>query len=330
MGDPALLALVVAATLGFAFTNGFHDASNSVATAVTTRALTPRAAVLLAAVMNAVGALLSTSLARVVGFGLADPPEGRTGLLLVLAGVCAAIVWNLLTWWRGMPSSSSHALIAGLAGAALLTPGVLDGGSLLALVVLPMLLSPVLGFALGIGGMRAVGRIFSGRDYRRSIRGFRYAQTISGAALALGHGLQDAQKSMGIIMLALVLGGAPSEEVTPWVVVSCAVALALGTLAGGWRVTRTLAWRITRINPPAAFVTETASALILGVAALALRVPVSTTHTVASVVVGTGVNRGVKQVQWNTVVRMLLVWVATPLGAGGIALVLRLALMPFG
>ncbi len=330
MGDPALMAVVVACTLGFAFTNGFHDASNSVATAVTTRALTPRAAILLAAVMNAVGALLSTSLAHVVAFGLADPPAGRAGLLLVLAGVLGAIAWNLITWWRGMPSSSSHALIAGLAGAAVFAPGVLDLGSLLTLVVVPMLLSPLLGFALGYGGMVAVSRTFRDRDYRESIRGFRYAQTISGAALALGHGLQDAQKSMGVIMLALVLGGAQSGTVTPWVVVSCAVALALGTAAGGWRVTRTLSRRITRVNPPAAFVTETGSALILGVAALLVRVPVSTTHTVASAIVGTGVLRSPRAVQWNTVLRMLLVWLVTPLAAAALAAVVRLALLPFG
>nr|NLD40280.1 inorganic phosphate transporter [Actinomycetales bacterium] len=331
MGDPALVAVVVAATLGFAFTNGFHDASNSVATTVTTRALTPRAAILLAAVMNAVGALLSTALARVVGFGLTSPPEGNAGLLLVLAGVLGAIGWNLITWWRGMPSSSSHALIAGLAGAALFAPGSLDGAALLTLVVLPMFISPVIGLGLGAGGTALVYRYFRERDYRETIRGFRYAQVISGAALALGHGLQDAQKSMGVIMLALVLGGASQASgVTTWVVVSAAIALALGTIAGGWRVTRTLSRRITRITPATGFVAETVSAGILGIAALALRVPVSTTHVVASAIVGTGVYRGSYSVQWRTVLRMLFVWLATPLAAAALAAAVRLVLLPFG
>ncbi|HZK06031.1 MAG TPA: anion permease [Actinomycetaceae bacterium] len=330
MTDPALVAVVIAATLGFAFTNGFHDASNSVATAVTTRALTPAAAIALAATMNAVGALLSTRLALLVGFGLVDPPTGRSGLLLVLAGVLGATLWNLLTWWHGMPSSSSQALIAGLAGATLLAPGMLDGAAIALQVAVPMLLSPVLGFLLAWLGMAAVTRLRAERDYSATVRGFRYAQTLSGAALALGHGLQDAQKSMGVILLALSLAGGDHDAALPWAVVSCAGALAAGTAAGGWRVTRTLSRRITAIDPPRGFVAEAVSALLLAVSALAFRVPASTTHTVTSSIVATGVHRGVRSVRWRTVGRIALTWLITPFAAAVFAAILRVLLLPFG
>lgn len=330
MLESALLVAVVIATLGFAFTNGFHDASNSVATAVATGALTPRSAVVLAAFMNFLGAAVSTSLAWTISLGLIHPNHGSDGLVLLLAGVVGAIGWNLLTWWWGMPSSSSHALFAGLAGAALLSPGVLDFEHLASAVVLPLLISPVIGLVLALVGILAVHRFWHDADVRTLNPGFRYAQVLSGSAVAFGHGLQDAQKSMAVVLLALTLVDAGDTGAAPWVIVGCALAIALGTLSGGWRVTRTLARRIAPMDPARGFVAEAVSAGVLAVAALALRVPVSTTHTLVSAIVGTGVGLGVHTVQWNVVLRMVLVWVATPLAAAGLALLVRLVLLPVG
>lgn len=319
----AVVAVVVVA-LVFAYTNGFHDAPNAVATSVSTRALTPRVAVLLAAVMNFVGALLGAALGQEVAdavTAVVDPPTGTTGLLVVLAALVGAITWNMVTWWRGMPSSSSHALIGGLVGATLAAGATVKWGVIGDTVLVPMLVSPVVG-ALGAAvlmvalmwGLRRV-------DRRRTDRFFRLAQTLSAAAMAVGHGLQDAQKTMGVVFLALVVGGyaASGDDLPTWVVLASAGAISVGTLAGGWRIMRTLGQRIVDLDPARGFAAEAVSASVLYTTALTFGAPISTTQTISSAVVGAGATRRVRAVRWSVVCRVLTAWVLTFPAAGLVA-----------
>ena len=207
----ALIVAVIVVALGFDYTNGFHDAANAIATSVSTRALTPRAALVMAAVMNLVGAFLGTGVAQTVGSGIVELPETESSLVVILAALLGAIVWNLTTWWFGLPSSSSHALIGGLVGATLAAAGTVKWAGILDKVVIPMIVSPVVGFTLAFLLMTAIMWIFRRTHPGRVNRGFRIAQTFSAAAMALGHGLQDAQKTMGVITLALVVGGVQAD-----------------------------------------------------------------------------------------------------------------------
>src|SRR5690606_9369984 len=242
----------------FDYTNGFHDAANAIATSVSTRALTPRTALIMAAVMNFIGAHLGTSVAQTVGKGIIAPPDGQQGLLIVGGALIGAILWNLITWYFGLPSSSSHALIGGLVGSALAAGAGVCWRGVVEKVVIPMILSPVIGFTLGALIMIAILWIFRRSNPHRTGKGFRYAQTVSAAAMALGHGLQDAQKTMGVIFLALVVGGyvAPTDPIPEWVITIAAAAISLGTYAGGWRIMRTLGRRIIHLNAPARFAAE--------------------------------------------------------------------------
>src|SRR5215213_9848372 len=236
----ALVVIVVVALI-FDYTNGFHDAANAIAVAVSTKALTPRVALGLAAVMNLVGALISTSVAKTVGEGIIDAPQGSDGLQIVFAAVVGAIAWNLITWWFGLPSSSSHALIGGLVGAALAAAHTVLWSGVLDKVVIPMVLSPLVGFGLGYLFMLVILWTFRRSNVSRAHRHFRYAQILSSATMALGHGLQDAQKTMGIITLALVTVDLIDGFTVPfWVILSAAAAISLGTYAGGYRIMRTL------------------------------------------------------------------------------------------
>jgi PiT family inorganic phosphate transporter len=259
----AIVVAVIVIALVFDYTNGFHDAANAIATSISTRALTPRIALAMAGVMNFVGAFLGTKVADTVGKGIiAAPPQTSAGLVVVMAGLLGAITWNIITWYYGLPSSSSHALIGGLVGAALAGGVLVQWSGIVQKVVLPMILSPLVGFVGA--GLLMVALLWLFRRVRpgRVNRGFRRAQTVSAAAMALGHGLQDAQKTMGVIFLALLTAGyvTPDDPIPVWVIVAAATAISLGTYSGGWRIMRTLGRRIIHLDPPRGFAAETMAA----------------------------------------------------------------------
>jgi inorganic phosphate transporter, PiT family len=318
----SLVIAVIAIALIFDYTNGFHDAANAIATSVSTRALTPRVALILAAVMNFVGAFLGTEVAETVGEGVIDAPSGTHGLTVVLGALVGAITWNIITWYFGLPSSSTHALIGGLVGAALVASasgvqwdGVVDD------VVIPMVLSPAVGFAGAFLLMFAIMWVFRRVTPGRANRGFRLAQTLSAAAMALGHGLQDAQKTMGVIFLALVVyGSVDNDDPIPWwVKVLAATAISLGTYAGGWRIMRTLGRRIIHLDPPRGFAAETTAATTLYVMAIGLHAPVSTTHTITASVMGVGATKRFSAVRWGVARSIVIAWVLTIPMAGAMA-----------
>jgi inorganic phosphate transporter, PiT family len=320
--DLGLVIAVIAIALIFDYTNGFHDAANAIATSVSTRALTPRVALILAAVMNFVGAFLGTEVAETVGKGVIEAPDGTHGLTVVLGGLVGAIAWNLITWYFGLPSSSSHALIGGLVGAALVASATsVKWAGLFDDVVIPMLLSPAIGFVGAFLLMTAIMWIFRRMNPGRANRGFRLAQTVSAAAMALGHGLQDAQKTMGVIFLALVVyGSVDSDDSIPWwVKVSAAAAISLGTYAGGWRIMRTLGRRIIHLDPARGFAAETTAATTLYVMALGLHAPVSTTHTITASVAGVGATKRLSAVRWGVARTIVGAWVLTIPMAGAMA-----------
>jgi PiT family inorganic phosphate transporter len=327
----ALIIVVIGVALTFDYTNGFHDAANAIATSVSTRALTPRVALLLAAVMNFLGAFLGTEVADTVGKDIIAPPTGQSGLVVVLAGLLGAISWNLLTWYFGLPSSSSHALIGGLVGAALASSGVIFWSGVVDRVVIPMLISPLVGFIGAFALMSAILLIFRRTAPGRVGRGFRLAQTVSAAAMALGHGLQDAQKTMGVMFLALLVAGHVSaEEPIPWwVKVLAASAISLGTYSGGWRIMRTLGRRIIALDPARGFAAETTAATVLYVMAIWLKAPVSTTHTITSSVMGAGATKRLSAVRWGVARSIVLAWIVTIPAAGLTAAACYEALHPF-
>ena len=316
---PLSLTVVVVITitaLCFDFTNGFHDAANAIATSVSTRALAPRTALALAAVMNVAGASLGTGVASTIGDGIIEPGAGPGGLAVILAGVLAAIAWNLLTWRLGLPTSSSHALIGGLVGAALVSVTAVHWGGILTLVVLPMVLSPVVGIVLGYLAHTLILWLFRRARPRRVTRGFHIAQTMSAAAMGLGHGLQDGQKSMGVIVLALVTAGYQERfHVPEWVVLMVALVIASGTYVGGRRIIRTLGHRIVHLDPPRGFAAEAGAAAVLYVTAFAWHSPISTTHTITSSILGAGATRGLSAVHWNTATSIVGAWFLTLPGA---------------
>jgi PiT family inorganic phosphate transporter len=315
----ALVLVVVLVALSFDFTNGFHDAANAIATSVSTRALTPRVALLMAAVFNLIGAFLGTGVAETIGSGIVAVGVGVHGMAVVLAALLGAISWNLVTWRLGLPSSSSHALIGGLAGAGIASSTTVHWAVILDKVVVPMVVSPLSGFVLGylvmVVILWAVRRKAPAPTHRR----FRMAQTVSAAAMSLGHGLQDAQKTMGVIVLALVAGGFHSGTAIPWwVKLSAALAISLGTYSGGWRIMRTLGRRIIHLDPARGFAAESVSAVVLYVAALHFHAPISTTHTISSAIMGVGATKRVSAVRWGVARSMVTAWVLT-LPAAGLA-----------
>jgi len=313
----ALVIAVVGIALVFDYTNGFHDAANAIATSISTRALTPRIALALAAVMNFAGALLGQEVANTVS-DVITPPDGNHGLVIVLAGLIGAIAWNLTTWYFGLPSSSSHALIGGLVGAALASGSVVAWDAIQTKVLIPMVLSPLAGFALAFLFMTAIMWAFRKSSPTPVNRGFRIAQTVSAAAMALGHGLQDAQKTMGVIFLALVTTGhASSGDSLPlWVILSAAGAISLGTYSGGWRIMRTLGRRIINLDPPRGFASELTAASILYVTAFVYSAPISTTHIITSAVMGAGATKRKSAVRWGVVKTIIGAWILTFPAAG--------------
>lgn len=315
------LLVVLTTALLFAWTNGVHDAANAVATSVSTRALTPRVALALAAVLNVVGAMLGQGIARTVGTRILTPPLDNPGLGVVMAGLVGAIVWNLVTLWRGVPSSSSHALIGGLAGAGLAASAALDGRVLITHVVLPMLVSPLVGCLLAWLLMALLYRAFRDAIYGRAIHRFRTAQTVSASAMALGHGLQDGQKTMGVMVLALVASGHGSAGTVPWWVrVTAALALGLGTYAGGWRIIRTLGRRMVHVDPVTGFASATVASGMLYTAAYMFNAPVSSTHTITASIAGAGASvTGVRALRWRVVRPIIMAWMVTLPAAGAVA-----------
>ena len=310
-----LVIVVVCIALVFDYTNGFHDAANAIATSVSTRALTPRVALAMAAVMNFLGAFLGTEVAQTVGKGIIESAEVASidGLTVVLGALLGAITWNLITWYFGLPSSSSHALIGGLVGAALAGSVGVQWDGIVDKVLIPMMLSPAIGFCGAYLLMIAIMWAFRRARPGRVNRGFRFAQTVSAAAMALGHGLQDAQKTMGVIFLALLVAGEVSQDdpIPWWVKVLAASAISLGTYSGGWRIMRTLGRRIIDLDPPRGFAAETVAATTLYVMAIGLQAPVSTTHTITSAVMGVGATKRLSAVRWGVARTILAAWVLT-------------------
>ncbi|MBX5440098.1 MAG: inorganic phosphate transporter [Solirubrobacteraceae bacterium] len=313
MDADLLLYLVVGVALAFDFTNGFHDTANVVATSISTRALRPRAAILLAALLNFVGAFLSLEVAATIASGIVE--SSAVSMSVIFAGLVGAIVWNLVTWYFGLPSSSSHALIGGVVGAVLAShgPDAVIGEGLLGKVIVPALIAPVLAFCVAgvaiIVAYRVVGRQRPGPV----TRGFRLGQVVSGGLLALAHGTNDAQKTMGVITLALVAHGTlPAEdpEVPLWVVVSAATAIALGTYSGGWRIIRTMGSRIIRMDAAQGFSAQGAGAVVI-LAATHAGFPLSTTHVISGAVMGSGAAKRLSAVRWGVAGNIAIAWVLT-------------------
>ena len=331
--SPELIAVlaVIAVAMAFDYTNGFHDAANAIATSISTRALTPRIALALAAVGNFVGAHFGAGVAKTVGDGLVTLPTGVESLGVVFAGVLGAIIWNLITWYFGLPSSSSHALFGGLVGATLFAAdGIVQWGTIIEKVLIPMVLSPVVGLVLGFLVMLAIMWLFRKGQPGKLSRGFRWAQTASAAAMSVGHGMQDAAKTMGIIVLALYTGGFQESKthIPGWVFWTSAAMLAAGTYAGGWRIIRTLGRKIIDLGPAEGFAAETVASAVLYFNALVLKAPISTTHTITSAIMGVGATKRLSAVRWNVAGNIVIAWIITFPAAAAFACLAYLLVRP--
>ncbi|KOG65055.1 MULTISPECIES: inorganic phosphate transporter [Streptomyces] len=321
--DTFALIVTIGVALGFTYTNGFHDSANAIATSVSTRALTPRAALAMAAVMNLAGAFLGSGVAKTVSEGLISTPEGSKGMGILFAALVGAVVWNLVTWYFGLPSSSSHALFGGMVGAALAGGTTVYWSGVIEKIVVPMFLSPVIGLVLGYLVMVLIMWLFRKSNPHKAKRGFRIAQTVSAAGMALGHGLQDAQKTMGIVVMALVIADVQSagDAIPVWVKIACALTLSLGTYAGGWRIMRTLGRRIIELDPPQGFAAETTAASVMYTASFMFHAPISTTHVITSAIMGVGSTKGTRAVRWGVAKNIVMGWFITmPAGAAVAAL----------
>ncbi|MDY0021546.1 inorganic phosphate transporter [Arenimonas caeni] len=366
-----LVLVVVLVALVFEYINGFHDTANSIATVVATKVLTPLQAVSLAAVMNLIGALSGTAVAKTISSGLIDANVLVVGSQVLICALSGGIIWNLITWWFGLPSSSSHALIGGLIGAALAASGnnvdVLiwsqqaevwtKSQGIFWKVVLPMVTSPVAGFFLGLfmmGALMAIVSAMNGaggwlaRISRPKWINFTFgkAQIVSAAYMGWAHGTNDAQKTMGIIALALIgaeaagtLDNLPSwlafmhpgdaEGIETWIVVTCALVMAAGTAAGGWRIIKTLGHKMVKLHPIHGFAAETSSATILSLAAH-FGMPVSTTHSISTAIMGVGVAKNPRALKWNIIQKIVWAWILTIPASGGMAWLLYRGVIAMG
>ncbi|KGM57569.1 inorganic phosphate transporter [Lysobacter arseniciresistens ZS79] len=359
-----LVIVVVLVALAFEYINGFHDTANSIATVVATKVLSPAQAVMMAAGMNLLGALAGTAVAKTIASGLIDAGVVEVGAQLILCALAGGIIWNLITWWLGLPSSSSHALIGGLLGAALAAAGnnldvviwsepadpVWRSAGVLWKVIVPMVSSPVLGFLAGflvmgvlfaiISGMAASGGVLARLARPRWVNGlFGKAQILSAAGMGFAHGMNDAQKTMGIIALTLVSAQAtgvldnlpgwlaflhPSEgalaegDIDLWIKLTCAAVMAAGTAAGGWRIIKTLGHKLVKLHPIHGFAAETSAASVI-MAASSLGIPVSTTHNISSAIMGVGTAKRLNAIKWTVVEKMIWAWILTIPMAGGFA-----------
>ncbi|MDH7453258.1 inorganic phosphate transporter [Luteimonas composti] len=362
-----LVMVVVITALVFEYINGFHDTANSIATVVATKVLSPMQAVGLAASMNLIGALAGTAVAKTISSGLIDAGVIEVGSQLILCALLGGITWNLITWWFGLPSSSSHALIGGLIGAALAAAynnvdvviwsepaePVYRSAGVLWKVIVPMVSSPVLGFAAGflmmgvlffvISMMARSGGILARIARPRWVNGFfGKAQIVSAAGMGFAHGMNDAQKTMGIVALTLVSAQAagtldvlpgwlaflhPSDEalangdIDTWIKITCAVVMAAGTAAGGWRIIKTLGHKLVKLHPIHGFAAETSAASVI-LAASSLGIPVSTTHNISSAIMGVGTAKRLNAIKWGVVHKMIWAWILTIPMSGGIAYLL--------
>ncbi|WP_053386856.1 inorganic phosphate transporter [Leucobacter japonicus] len=319
-----IVLLVIVLALFFDFTNGFHDTANAMATPIATGALKPKTAVLLAAILNLVGAFLSTEVAKTISGGLIN--EGGDGVLitpeLIFAGLIGAVVWNLVTWLYGLPSSSSHALFGGLIGAAIVGAGVaaINGGVFLSKILIPMVAAPLTAGIVAFTATKVAYAITKRNDGKKDGRGrFRYAQIASSSLIALAHGTNDAQKTMGVITLTLVAANLQDPGTGPhlWVVVACALAIALGTYSGGWRIIRTLGAGLTQVKPAQGFAAETSTAATI-LASSHLGFALSTTQVASGSVIGSGLGRRGSSVRWRTVGRIASGWLFTLPASGAV------------
>ena len=316
MGSEIIVVIVVATALIFDFTNGFHDTANVVATSISTRAMPPKLAVGYAAILNFVGAFVSLEVAATVANDVVEIQANSIGLLAVFGGLVGAIAWNLITWYFGLPSSSSHALIGGMVGAVFVAEGadsIFFEEGVIGKVMVPALVAPTLAFIVGglsiVGLYRIVGRMRPGPV----TGGFRFGQVLSGGLLALAHGTNDAQKTMGVITLALVANGtiaADDFHVPDWVVVSAATAIALGTYVGGWRIIKTMGSRIHKMDAAQGFAAQGAGSTVI-LAASHVGFPLSTTHTISGAVIGSGAAKRLSAVRWGVAGNIVVAWVLT-------------------
>ena len=314
------LVILIVVALGFDFTNGFHDAANAVATAIASRALKPLTALAMAAALNVVGALVSTKVAKTIGNGIISIPKGGPGLVIVIAALLGAIAWNLITWGLRLPSSSTHSLIGGLTGAGLASAGTVHWSVLWHKVVVPMVASPLIGVTAGFLLMLVILWTFRRLRPEPVNRAFRHGEVLSTAAMAYSHGTQDAQKTMGVITLALFATGHESHFHVPlWVILSAAGAMGLGTVAGGWRIIGTIGRRITPLDPPRAFAAQSTASALLIVSAYSYAMPVSSTHVITSTVMGAGATRRLSAVRWGVAREVVAAWILTIPGAGAVA-----------
>lgn len=307
-----ILIMVIAFALVFEFINGFHDTANAIATAVYTKALTPGRAIALAAFMNLIGAMASEKVAGTISKGLVDIQLEQ---YVILAALIGAIIWNLFTWWMGIPSSSSHALIGSLVGSVIVytmsTEHIIWTG-VLTKVIIPLFTSPLLGLLIGFLGMKVIYKAFAKWSQSHVNRVFIKLQVISSAVVAFSHGNNDAQKTMGIITLALVTGGLVGADagVPLWVKISCAVVMAAGTSVGGWKVMKTMGAGVTKINPASGFVAQTSSAIVIELMTF-LGAPVSTTQVITTSIMGVGSARRKSAVKWGVAGNIFTAWIVT-------------------
>jgi PiT family inorganic phosphate transporter len=319
--------LVVAIALVFDFTNGFHDTANAMATSVATGALKPRVAVTISAVLNLVGAFLSTEVAKTISGGIINEGDGGVAItpVMIFAGLVGAVLWNVATWYFGLPSSSTHALFGGLIGAAIVGAGfdAVNFGAVVSKVLLPALISPLVAGAIALLATYLAYKITKNATIRGSEAGFRHGQTISASLVSLAHGTNDAQKTMGVITLTFIAAGYQQSGTGPqfWVIAACGLAIALGTYLGGWRIIRTVGKRITDITSPQGFAAETSSAATILVSSH-LGFALSTTQVTSGSIVGAGLGKKLASVHWNVVGKIAIAWAFTlPAAAivGGLA-----------
>jgi PiT family inorganic phosphate transporter len=304
--------LIVIGALSFDFINGFHDTANAIATSVSTKALKPRHAIILAAVMNFIGALTFTGVAKTITSDIVDPFKLENGSIIILSALISAIIWNLITWYYGIPSSSSHAIIGSIAGAAIAASGLnVINYSGFTKILESLLLSPILAFIVGYIVYSIFKVIFRNHSLTKSNNRFRRIQILTAAFQAYTHGTNDAQKAMGIITMALIANNLHDTTDIPfWVQFSCAAAMGLGTSIGGWRIIKTVGNKIMKIRPVNGVAADLSSAAII-FGATFLHLPVSTTHVISSSILGVGASHRMKGVKWGTAQKMVITWVVT-------------------
>jgi inorganic phosphate transporter, PiT family len=333
---PENLTLLLIAVIGLAvlfdYINGFHDTANAIATSVSTRALRPEHAILMSATANFVGALTGTAVAKTISSGLATTPDGPAGQTIVAAALVGAIIWNLITWRFGIPSSSSHALIGGLLGAVVASIGVeaIKVEGVLTKVLLPLVLSPILGITLGFLAMVVILNVFRRANPRKMNDRFRALQIISAGFMAFSHGSNDAQKTMGIMTLALVAAGLlpPEAPIPLWVILLAATAISLGTAAGGWRIIKTMGQKVVKLDPVHGFAAETTAASII-LTASHFGMPVSTTHVISSAIIGVGSSDRLSAVRWGVAGNIVIAWILTIPASGLAAAIAYVVISPF-